>query len=84
MLNSKVVSTLYFSNHRFLSEKKTVSLDYAKLEDRLKIQLKLTEEGSKVTEKFFLNCFNQSKSFQKKWDQMLLDSLQRTSKHSTK
>ena len=42
---------------------KLVHRDYAQLEDRRKIQLKLTEKGSKVTEKFFSELFQSVKEF---------------------
>lgn len=42
---------------------KLVQRVYAELEDRRKIQLKLTEKGSKVTEKFFSELFQSVKEF---------------------
>lgn len=42
---------------------KLVQRVYAELEDRRKIQLKLTEKGSKVTEKFFSELFESVKEF---------------------
>ncbi|MBA7520443.1 hypothetical protein ES705_12539 [subsurface metagenome] len=42
---------------------KLVHRVYAQLEDRRKIQLKLTEEGSKVTENFFSELFQSVKEF---------------------